>query len=47
MTKFIGYALILFAGFAMHSAGLWFDQWEYWAIMLGYVIGESLIWWRD
>lgn len=41
--KFIGYCLIAFAGHAMYRAGLWFDQWEYWAIMLGFILGEFLV----
>lgn len=41
--KFIGYCLTAFAGYAMYCAGLWFDQWEYWAIMLGFIFGEFLV----
>ena len=42
MIKFIGYGLIAFAGSAMNHAGLAIDQWESWAIILGFVIGCSL-----
>lgn len=27
----------------MYHAGLWFDQWEYWVIMLGFIVGEFLV----
>lgn len=47
MINIIGYGLIMFAGYAMHHAGLAFNQWETWAIILGFVIGEALIGWRD
>jgi hypothetical protein len=47
MTQIIGYGLLAFAGHAMFHAGLWFDQWEYWAILLGFIFGESLIHWRN
>lgn len=41
--KFAGYCLIGFAGHAMACAGLWFDKWEYWAILFGFIIGEFLV----
>lgn len=42
MIKFIGYGLIAFAGSVMRCAGLTLDQWESWAIILGFVVGCSL-----
>ena len=43
MIQFIGYCLIGFAGCVCARVGLKINQWEYWAIMLGFIIGEFLV----
>lgn len=42
MIKFIGHGLIVFAGSIMSRVGLTLDQWETWAIMLGFIVGGCL-----
>lgn len=43
MIKLIGYCLIGFAGAMCSHVGLKTNQWEYWAIMIGFIVGEAMV----
>lgn len=43
MTKFIGYGLIGTASVILAQNGLGIDTWQWWAIMLCFIVGEFLV----